>query len=52
MGYKIWIPKQDRTGVVKEWASDEKTLLDALPLSYDLTTLKTIEQIDGDLLDE
>jgi hypothetical protein len=46
MGFKVWIPKQDRPAVLKEWKPGQKTLLDVLPLNYDLTTLKTIEQID------
>jgi hypothetical protein len=32
--------------VLKEWGNEEDVLLDRLPLSYDGTTLRTIEQID------
>ncbi len=46
MGMKIWIPKNDRTAVLAEWKSDNPPLLNVLPLNYDETTLKTIEQID------
>lgn len=47
MGLKIWLPKQDRVNVLKEWSPKKKgSLIDTLPLSYDLTTLRTIEQID------
>lgn len=46
MGMKIWIPKNDRAAVVKEWKSDTKPILETLPLNYDEVTLKTIEQID------
>jgi hypothetical protein len=46
MGFKIWLPKGDRGEVLKEWQPGAKTLLDVLPLNYDLTTLKTLEQID------
>lgn len=46
MGMKIWIPKSDRAAVMSEWKSDHQPVLQALPLNYDETTLKTIEQID------
>lgn len=46
MGLSIWIPRADRWAVLKEWKSDEKVILDRLPLNYDDTTLRTIEQID------
>jgi len=46
MGLKIWIPKADRGGVLKEWKDAAGSLLDRLPLNYDDATLKTIEQID------
>jgi hypothetical protein len=46
MGMKIWLPKADRNGVLKKWKPEEGSLLDRLPLNYDDTTLKTIEQID------
>jgi hypothetical protein len=45
MGMSIWIPRADRANVVKEMRN-RKNLLERLPLNYDDTTLKTIEQID------
>ncbi len=46
MGMSIWIPRSDRGGVLKEWKNEGNNLLDRLPLNYDDTTLRTIEQID------
>jgi predicted RNA-binding protein len=46
MGMKIWIPRNDRGGVLTKWKDENQALLDVLPLNYDETTLKTIEQID------
>ena len=46
MGFSIWIPKNDRTAVTTEMNKEDVILLDRLPLNYNDTTLKTIEQID------
>lgn len=46
MGFKIWLPKNDRSTVLREWNPAANALLDVLPLNYDETTLQTIEQID------
>jgi len=46
MGMQIWIPRSDRSAVLGEWRGDHPPVLDRLPLNYDDTTLKTIEQID------
>ncbi|HET9885556.1 MAG TPA: hypothetical protein VFS81_27735 [Candidatus Binatia bacterium] len=46
MGLSIWIPRADRGGVLKEWKDGGQNLLERLPLNYDDTTLRTIEQID------
>jgi predicted RNA-binding protein len=46
MGMHIWIPRNDRAAVLGEWRSAPEMMLDRLPLNYDDTTLKTIEQID------
>jgi hypothetical protein len=46
MGFSIWLPKRDRSGVLKEWTPSDAVLLDVLPLNYDETTIRTIEQID------
>ena len=36
----------NRNAVLKEWKNEEGKLLERLPLNYDDTTLRTIEQID------
>jgi predicted RNA-binding protein with PUA-like domain len=46
MGMKIWIPRNDRNAVIEEWKDSDNFLIERLPLNYDETTLKTIEQID------
>ena len=47
MGYSIWVPRNDRTAVKSQMALTEAgKLLDTLPLNYEDTTLRTIEQID------
>ena len=46
MGMRIWIPKADRGGVLREWKDGSASLLDRLPLNYDDATLKTVEQVD------
>ncbi|KPK82249.1 MAG: hypothetical protein AMS25_03120 [Gemmatimonas sp. SM23_52] len=46
MGFRIWLPRRDRSAVFREWQPGEDVLLEQLPLNYDETTLKTIEQID------
>jgi hypothetical protein len=46
MGMSIWIPRADRAAVLKEWKSEQHTVLERLPLNYDDTTLRTVEQID------
>ncbi len=46
MGMQIWVPRSDRATVLAESPRDHVPLLERLPLNYDETTLKTIEQID------
>jgi hypothetical protein len=46
MGFRIWLPRADRSRVIKVWTPDDDDLLDDLPLGYDSTTMKTVEQID------
>ena len=46
MGLRIWLPRNDRKAVLSEWDADQNDLLEHLPLNYDDTTIKTIEQID------
>ncbi len=46
MGFRVWLPKNDRPAVLREWTPENGSLIDVLPLNYDETTLQTIEQID------
>lgn len=46
MGMSIWLPRGDRKAVLSEWDDTDGRLIDRLPLNYDETTLRTIEQID------
>lgn len=46
MGFKIWLPKSDRSRILKIWTPKQGELIDVLPLGYDSGTIKTIEQID------
>jgi len=46
MGFTIWLPRSDRVRVKAAMSEDGSSILDLLPLNYDDTTLKTIEQID------
>ena len=46
MGMEIWVPRNNREAVLAEWKGDHAPLLNRLPLNYDDTTLRTIEQID------
>lgn len=46
MGMNIWIPRGDRAAVLRESQQDDGRFLERLPLNYDDTTLKTVEQID------
>lgn len=46
MGFKIWLPKNDRPAVFAELNGDTLPVLDVLPVNYDDTTVKTIERID------
>lgn len=46
MGMQIWVPRGDRAAVLAEWRGDHPPVLERLPLNYDDTTLRTIEQID------
>jgi hypothetical protein len=45
-GHAHLIPRADRTAILKEWKNEQNTLLERLPLNYDDTTLRTVEQID------
>ena len=46
MGLSVWIPRSDRGVVAKARQEDGGEFLERLPLNYDDTTLRTIEQID------
>lgn len=46
MGMKVWVPRSDRNRVIGAIDGDDVPLLDDLPLNYDETTIRTIEQID------
>jgi hypothetical protein len=46
MGMSVWVPRSDRGRVLQEWTTNNQALLERLPLNYDNTTLRTIEQID------
>lgn len=47
MGFRIWVPRNDRQSILALIPSDKRALfLEVLPLNYDETTIKTIEQID------
>ena len=46
MGFKIWLPRNDRGSVAEVWEPKSDALLSKLPLNYDDVTLRTVEQID------
>ena len=46
MGFKIWLPKNDRPLILQKWTPLHGSLLEVLPLNYDASTLRTIENID------
>ena len=46
MGMRVWVPRNDRGRVLAAIRGEEVELLEGLPLNYDETTIKTIEQID------
>jgi len=46
MGMQIWLSRSDRAAVLAEWRGEHAPVLERLPLNYDDTTLRTIEQID------
>ena len=47
MGFRIWVPRNDKARVLEHIpTSMYEKLLESLPLNYDDTTLRTIEQID------
>lgn len=46
MGFKIWLPRNDKGRVSEEMENGQKAIIDTLPLNYDEATIRTIEQID------
>lgn len=47
MGFRVWVPRNDRARVLERVSNDHQgAFLKILPLNYDDTTLRTIEQID------
>lgn len=46
MGLQVWLPRSDRERVRREMTAEHPEVLERLPLNYDETTLRTIEQID------
>jgi hypothetical protein len=47
MGFRIWVPRTDKHRILSEVPHNiHSAFLDSLPLNYDDTTLKTVEQID------
>ena len=46
MGFKIWLPRSDRSRVLTAWKPKPEILLDQLDVGFDQTTMKTVEQID------
>jgi hypothetical protein len=46
MGFKIWLPANDRSRVFEHWQAQPSVVLERLPLNYDETTLDTIRRID------
>lgn len=47
MGFRIWVPRNDRTRVLELVPNSmHERFLNLLPLNYDDTTLRTVEQID------
>lgn len=46
LGFKIWLPINDKNKILELWKPKKETLLEELPLVFDETTLKTIKNID------
>lgn len=46
MGFKIWLPRNDRSRIFEVWTPKQGSVLKDLPLNYNVDTLKTIENID------
>ena len=46
MGFQIWLPRSDRGRVLTQWTPKTGILLEDLPVTFNPTTMRTIEQID------
>ena len=46
LGFNIWVPASDRGKIIELSCELPTAVVTSLPLNYDLTTLKTIENID------
>jgi len=46
MGFQIWLPPSDRGRVLTKWTPKTGILLEELPVTFNPTTMRTIEQID------
>ncbi|MGB8369097.1 MAG: hypothetical protein ACLPYZ_14905 [Limisphaerales bacterium] len=46
MGFQIWLPPSDRGRVLTKWTPKPGMLLEELPVTFNPTTMRTIEQID------
>ena len=46
MNFSIWLPKSDRSRVLKNWTPSAGELLESLPLNYNNAVMKTVENID------
>ncbi|MEJ8758470.1 hypothetical protein WG947_15760 [Pontibacter sp. H259] len=46
MGFKVWLPRNDRNRIFEVWTPKQGSVLKDLPLNYNLDTLHTVENID------
>jgi hypothetical protein len=46
IGFQIWLPPSDRGRVLTKWTPKTGILLEELPVTFNPTTMRTIEQID------
>ncbi len=47
MGMQIWVPRNNRAGILKTWSGEEQSMLKELPqLNFPTQALRIIEQID------
>ncbi len=46
LGFKIWLPRNDRAAIIGMWKPRPDSLLEELPFSFDDATTRTIKNID------